>query len=163
MHLERYEVIQLDEFSYRFFSEGTRGRFKMHVHFARVRGNTYNLGFGVVDDESEWIDDLFEVRNGDSQKILATVASVTLSFLEAHPERRIFATGSTIPRTRLYQMGINRVLPALTGYTVTGCLTGDMQSVGPDGPSVLLQDRLSMKWQPFEKGVMYNAFMIYKS
>lgn len=41
MDLERYEIEQLDEFTYRFFSTGVKGNFEMRVrnnHFSSVPG-----------------------------------------------------------------------------------------------------------------------------
>jgi len=159
MNLECYEYDRLDEFSYRFYSEGPRGTFKLHIRFTRIRDLTYNLGFGVVDNESEWIDDLFEVRNGDSQKILSTVASAALDFLNAHPDNSIFATGSTSSRTRLYQMGISKVLPSLTGYVIAGCVMNKRQ---PENTGQVFT-RLPVEWCAFEAGVAYDAFLICKS
>lgn len=159
MNLERYEYHRLDEFSYRFLSEGPRGTFTLHVRFERIRADTYNLGFGVIDQESAWLDDLIEVRNGDSQKILATVSNIALEFLENHPSDRIFATGSTKSRTRLYQMGINRILPSLKGYTIAGYVArrSYLPSIG-----AIFSDRPE-EWHTFEKSVLYDAFLIYKS
>jgi hypothetical protein len=105
MNLEHYEFEQLGEFDYRFFSNGSKGTFEMHVRFTSTGANSCNLGFGAVDPTSGWLDDLIELRNGDSQKILATVAGISCMFMEAHPSIRIYAAGSTASRTRLYQMG----------------------------------------------------------
>jgi hypothetical protein len=87
MNLERYEIVRMNEFSYRFFSIGPKGVFKMHIHFTMTGANSFNLGFGVLDSSHEWLDDMIEVRNGDTQKILATVAHTALVFLEEHPLR----------------------------------------------------------------------------
>jgi hypothetical protein len=46
-------------------------------------------------------------NNGDSPKVLATVASTVYAFLERYPDAYVFATGSTNSRTRLYRMGIS--------------------------------------------------------
>jgi hypothetical protein len=47
-------------------------------------------------------------NNGDGDKILATVAKIIFDFTAKYPEALIFIKGSTITRTRWYQMGINR-------------------------------------------------------
>lgn len=158
MDLERYEIEQLDEFTYRFFSTGVKGNFEMRVRFTNTWQNTFNLGFGAIDPVSGVLDDLIELRNGDSQKILATVANVVLAFLELHPLVRIYATGSNKSRTRLYQMGINRVLPllsdyAITGYTVENSIQVDVESTFPN--------RIG-QWRPIRLGNDYDAFLIYK-
>src|SRR5688572_18026618 len=47
-----------------------------------------------------------ELNNQDRDKILATVAAMVLEFTEHFPEVWVYAQGSTLARTRLYQMGI---------------------------------------------------------
>ena len=159
MNLERYEIEQMDEFTYRFWSMGSKGKFEMRVKFTYIWQNYFNLGFGVLDPETEALDDLIELRNGDSQKILATVASTVLLFLELFPLVRVYATGSTRSRTRLYQMGINKILPLLSDYVVTGYKskssryehTGEMALSGHG------------QWYEIELGVEYDAFLICKN
>lgn len=158
MDLEHYEIENLDERTFRFFSIGSKGKFEMRVKFSYVWQNTYNLGFGVLDPVTEALDDLIELRNGDSQKILATVANTVLLFLERFPHVRVYATGNTRVRTRLYQMGINRILPLLSDYTVTGykSKTNRCENVGEATFSRHGQ------WREIELGVEYDAFLIYK-
>ena len=49
----------------------------------------------------ESINDLSITNNGDSLKVLATVASTVYAFLEKHPNAYILATGSTNVWTKL--------------------------------------------------------------
>lgn len=56
----------------------------------------------------ETIDDLVVTDNNDTEKVLATVVAAVYVFLEKHPTAYVYAQGSTIARTRLYRMGINR-------------------------------------------------------
>jgi hypothetical protein len=49
-------------------------------------------------------------NNGDSLKVLATVASTVYAVTERYPKAWILATGSTAVRTRLYRMGITNNL-----------------------------------------------------
>ena len=44
--------------------------------------NIYNLGFGDYNDTSGKIDDFSVTNNGDSLKVLATVASTVYAFTE---------------------------------------------------------------------------------
>lgn len=155
-YLEHYQAEQIDEFNYRFCSIGARGTFDIIIRFTKMGEGIYNLGFGVVDEEFDWIDDRVEIRNGDSQKILATVANVALSFLEEHPMFSIFATGSTASRTRLYQMGISRILPMLTGYAITGFLAKRNENFPHPFTT------WNGEWYPFRSGVAFDAFLIYK-
>jgi hypothetical protein len=158
MHLDYYEFERIDGFDYCFFSTGPNGKFEMHVCFADAGENAYNLGFGAVDPESGWLDDMIELRNGDSQKILATVANITLAFLDEHSASRIYAAGSTPSRTRLYQMGISRILPQLTAYRIGGLVVerdshGNIQGRYPNWQG---------EWHEFDAGVCYDAFLIFK-
>jgi hypothetical protein len=70
----------------------------------------YNLAFGDKDHETGDIDDTIVSNNGDSEKVLATVAATVYAFTDKYPEAWIYATGSTKSRTRLYRMGITRFL-----------------------------------------------------
>ena len=72
--------------------------------------NVYNLAFGDLDEITNTINDLSITNNGDSLKVLATVASTVYAFMEKHPNAWIVATGSTKVRTRLYRMGITNNL-----------------------------------------------------
>ena len=53
---------------------------------------------------------MFITNNGDSLKVLATVASTIYAFTKKYPTAWIVATGSTSVRTRLYRMGITNNL-----------------------------------------------------
>ena len=106
--------------------------------------NVYNLGFGDYDETAKSINDLSVTNNGDSLKVLATVASTVYAFIEKHPNSYILATGSTNVRTRLYRMGITNNLAEITedfvvyGFTDKG------------------------NWEEFEIGEDYEAFLITK-
>lgn len=92
---------------FEFVSEGPKGSIKKMVIYTYTgTENVYNLAFGDYDDEKKIIDDLSVTNNGDSTKVLATVASTVYAFMDKYPEAWIFATGSTAIRTRLYRMGI---------------------------------------------------------
>lgn len=159
MNLEYYELEQIDEFAYRFSSTGPKGKFEMRVSFTATGKNTYNLGFGVIDPDDEWLDDLIELRNGDTQKILATVANCALIFLDQHPASRIHAAGSTPSRTRLYQMGINRVLPELTDeYGIAGLIL----ERGPLGEVQGSYPQWKGEWCELRTAISYDAFLIFK-
>ncbi len=158
MNLERYEYDQLDEFTYRFYSVGRNGIFEMRVKVVQIGYNSYNLGFGVVDPASEWLDDLVELRNGDTQTILSTVASIALEFVDGHFGASLYASGSTPSRTRLYQMGLNRVLPHLQGYSIAGLITKRDCSPNIPGNNPECKD----EWQEFRPGIEYKAFLIFK-
>ncbi|MEY4904115.1 MAG: hypothetical protein RLZZ292_1930 [Bacteroidota bacterium] len=66
----------------------------------------YNLAFGDFDETKQEIDDEIITNNGDAQKVLATVVSTLYAFTGKYTDAKVFATGSTESRTRLYRMGI---------------------------------------------------------
>jgi len=109
-----------------------------------MQEDVYNLAFGDYDEKAKGIDDLSVTNNGDSLKVLATVASTVYAFAEKHPKAWIIATGSTAARTRLYRMGITNNLVEISedfiifGYTREG------------------------DWVEFEIGEDYEAFLVRK-
>jgi len=107
--------------------------------------NVFNLGFGDYDKTTGAIDDLSITDNGDSLKVLATVASTVYAFTDKYPESWIFATGSTSARTRLYRMGItNNIADIQTDFMVFGLR------------------RVDNEWEEFIVGEDYDAFLITK-
>jgi ribonucleotide monophosphatase NagD (HAD superfamily) len=104
----------------------------------------YNLAFGDYDELTKSINDLSVTNNGDSLKVLATVASTIYAFFNKYPEAYIVASGSTNVRTRLYRMGITNNLAEIKvdfvvyGFTEKGT------------------------WDEFEIGEDYEAFLITK-
>jgi len=157
MNLERYETDQLNEFGYRFYSEGPKGKFAIHVRLTLLGRKLYNLGFGVVEARSGHLNDLIEIRNGDRDKILGTVAAIVLEFMDDHPSAIIYATGSTAARTRLYQMGINRILPTLEQYQIVGLIVEDEPAEYTD----VDESNSRQRWQNIEIGRSYKAFLLF--
>jgi len=107
--------------------------------------NVYNLAFGDYDEKTNSINDLSITNNGDSLKVLATVASTVYAFTDKYPNAWIFATGSTLVRTRLYRMGItNNLVEIKEDYKVYG-LTIE-----------------GIAWEEFIIGEDYEDFLITK-
>ena len=101
----------------------------------------YNLVFGDWHARSDKLDDQAITNNGDTQKVLATVAASVILFMSSHPHDCVFATGSTPSRTRLYQIGIRRHLMEISfNFEIRGFKQGD--------------------WEPFRPGRSYDAFAI---
>jgi len=142
---DKYTYIKVPEiYYYEFFSEGPKGKIKKVVRYRLIEETTfpiYNLGFGDWDDETNDINDLITTNNHDQQKVLATVADTIINFIQTHPEALIFIQGSTPSRTRLYQMGISKLWDEIQKhFSIIGSVDG--------------------QWQPFEKGINYEAFII---
>ena len=112
MKYKKYEYTSDDELHfYEFTSIGRNGKIKKVVEYSKMNiENFYNLAFGDYDDVTGEINDMIITNNGDSLKVLATVASTAYAFTGKYPNAWIFATGSTDVRTRLYRMGITNNL-----------------------------------------------------
>jgi hypothetical protein len=108
-----------------------------------MQEGVYNLAFGDYDEKAKGIDDLSVTNNGDSLKVLATVASILYAFTEKYPKAWIIATGSAVARTRLYRMGI----------------TNNLAEISED---FIISGNKGGKWVEFEIGEDYEAFLVTK-
>lgn len=131
---------------FEFISEGPKGLIRKMVEYTETGNeNVYNLGFGDYDEKIQAINDLSITNNGDSLKVLTTVASTVYAFTEKYPKSWIFATGSTNVRTRLYRMGISNNLAEIQkDFKVFGLTIEDNE------------------WEEFIVGEDYHAFLITK-
>jgi len=113
--------------TFEFVSTGQKGNITKVVRYSEINvKGFYNLGFGDTDPITGFLSDLTVTNNGDSQKVLATVAATLYAFTNTYPDVTVIATGSTEARTRLYRMGITNNLRAIEkdffvfGLTETG-------------------------------------------
>lgn len=115
MKIDKYSITIGESFMvYEFVSEGIHGKISKLVIYSKTNlYNFYNLGFGDKDEETGNIDDDVVTNNGDSEKVLATVAATLYTFTQQFPDAMIFATGSTKARTRLYRIGISNNIAAI--------------------------------------------------
>lgn len=153
MDVEQYSLrTSQDETIYLFDSIGRYGRITKVISFDQIviplSGNfeidtLYNLGFGDYDWTTHTLDDRAKSRNGDRDKVLATVAAAALDFLDKHPDSALYATGSTPERTRLYQMGLNRYYEEIS-------------------PTYQIWGRRDNQWESFEQKQNYDAFVLRK-
>ena len=104
MILDRYEIeAGTNLTTFEFLSEGTKGQILKIIQFQPMNiDNIYNLAFGDKNLETGSIDDKIVTDNGDTEKVLATVVSAIYAFADYYPDSWIYATGSTVSRTRLY-------------------------------------------------------------
>jgi hypothetical protein len=111
MDLERYEIeSSVDSKYFEFVSSGINGNIVnvvKYVPFPNQEG-LFNLGFGDKSIETGELDDLVVSNNGDTEKVLATVAMTVFEFFEEHPSATVYLKGSTSSRTRLYQISISK-------------------------------------------------------
>ena len=144
MRNERYDL-EIDGVSiiFEFVSKGPKGDIRKRIVFQDTGSdNMYNLAFGDVDPDTGDFDDFVITNNQDTIKVLATVAASVYAFSDVYPNARIYATGSTPARTRLYRMGISNNLEELQEqFEVFGFL----ETIG---------------WSEYEKNNNYSAFFI---
>ena len=144
MNIDKYPVVVgATSMVYEFISEGTKGKISKLVIYSQTHlHNFYNLGFGDKDVITGDIDDTIITNNGDSEKVLATVAATLYTFTDKFPDAMIFASGSTSARTRLYRIGITNNLDAIKA---------DFEIFG------LTKDK---NWVHFEKRKDFEAFLV---
>jgi hypothetical protein len=102
--------------------------------------NLFNLGFGDWNPQTKSIDDSNRTNNMDRDKVLLTVAFSALDFTSQFPKALIYLEGSTPARTRLYQSSIGQhILEINRHFYIRGlCL---------------------QRWEPFARGINYDAFL----
>ena len=140
---DRYEVEVDESISlFEFVSEGKHGKIKKLVRYSRTNvRNMYNLGFGDLDERTGEINDKIITDNGDSEKVLATVAATIYAFIAEKPTCYVYITGSNEARTRLYRMGISKYFDEISeDFVIRG-----------------LQNNV---WRPFKPNDSYKAFLI---
>ena len=145
MNHERYPL-QSDSSSllFEFKSKGPKGVIHKIVQYSPMSlDGVYNLGFGDFDEITGELDDDTVTNNGDTNKVLATVASTVFSFFEKHPDSSVYVVGSNPVRTRLYRIGItNNLLEITSGFEIFGLVINE--------------------WEKFEPKKDYEAFLIRK-
>jgi hypothetical protein len=146
MQEDRYRVeTSFDLKTFEFTSEGPKGKVEKVVVYSEINlKGTYNLAFGDKDPLTGFLCDLTVTNNGDSQKVLATVAATLYAFTAENPDAYIVATGSTAARTRLYRMGI----------------TNNLESIMKDFNVYGLNE--TKNWESFRKNITYGAFLVHR-
>jgi hypothetical protein len=109
----------------------------------RLGPNAFNLAFGDLDEASGELNDKVVSNNNDRLKVLNTVAIAVLDFMGYNPNAFVLVKGSSLSRTRLYQMTINSFWPLINRQ-------------------FMLYGKTSSDWVPFKKGTNYEAFMLFK-
>ena len=130
--------------TFEFVSTGVKGNITKVVRYSEINiKGFYNLGFGDKDPITGFLSDSTVTNNGDSQKVLATVAKTLYVFTDNYPHVTVIATGNTQARTRLYRMGITNNLKAIEKDFIILGLT-------------------ETNWEPFRKNITYGAFLVRK-
>ncbi len=145
MKLSAYDLRHSESFqTFEFVSLGAQGNINKTIQFQTTSlPNVYNLAFGDMNNSTGTIDDTIVSNNGDSLKILATIAKSVYLFTSLYPEAWVFATGTTHSRNRLYRMGISAHLH----YIII-----DFEIFG----------ELNDTWEPFSNNRDYSGFLVKK-
>ena len=144
MGKEKYSVkTNSNHLTYEFISEGPNGKIAKIVVYQHMFDNFYNLAFGDFTNQHEILDDLIVSDNGDTAKILYTVASTLYDFFQHYEGTIVFAQGSTHSRNRLYRRYLAQFLDIITeNFMLFGELDGIIER--------------------FQKGKDYTSFYIHK-
>ena len=131
--------------TFEFVSVGKKGNIRKIILYRETNlKGVFNLGFGDKNEITGDIDDLIKTDNGDSEMVLATVASTVYAFYTKFPDASIYVVGSTASRTRLYQIGIAKNIVEISDdFYVYGQINEE-------------------DWEDFTKNKNYLAFLIQK-
>jgi hypothetical protein len=144
MGKDKYNVTaKSDHLAYEFISEGPKGNIAKIVVYQHMFDNFYNLAFGDFTNNDEILDDLIVSDNGDTAKILFTVASTLFDFFQHYEGTIVFAQGSKYSRNRLYRRYLSQFLDIIT-------------------ENFMLLGELDGKVERFQKGKDYTSFYIHK-
>jgi len=146
MNFEKYQIeSEINSTYFEFISKGIQGNIVKVIKYSRIFEDQelYNLGFGDKNMVTGELDDSAISNNGDTDKVLATVASTLYEFFNEFPDSIVYAKGSSAGRTRLYQMNIARHFESIeSDFDVFGELDGRIER--------------------FKKGINYNGFYVLK-
>jgi len=127
---EHYEYTVDENFDqFEFESDGPKGKIQKIVKLRYVTRNMYLISFGDLDPITRRLNDKAISNNSDTAKVVFTLAKIILDFTELFPEARLFFTGSTKSRTRLYQMMINKYRDMIqTIFTIDAYYNGEEET-----------------------------------
>jgi hypothetical protein len=146
MDIERYQIENnVNSVYFEFISIGSKGSIVKVIKYTKINDEplVYNLGFGDKNLTCETIDDRAVTNNGDTDRVLATVASTIYAFYKEYPDANVYLSGSTASRTRLYQININKFYDYISR-------------------DFIIYGELEQGFERFMKGVNYQGFFILK-
>ena len=143
MNYNRYDLISEDDFTvFELTSIGLKGSIVKRIQYSKTEiEDFYNLAFGDKNLITGDFDDTITSNNGDTEKVIMTVASTVYFFTLQYPDAIIYVTGSTTSRTRLYQIGIAKFIEEIQS---------DFE----------IYSEKNEEWKPFTKGENYDAFLL---
>ena len=82
MNLEKYGITSdSDRLTFEFLSSGPNGTIKKVVLYQEIASDVYNLAIGDWNEQKQRVDDNARSNNEDREKVLATVASTVIEFI----------------------------------------------------------------------------------
>ena len=137
-----YEFTIFDEaYRYEFTSIGHKTIEKVIIFENTDLPDYYNLVLADILEDGT-IDDLVKSNNGDMEKILATTIQTIFAFLGHYPLAKVFFSGSSPSRTRLYNIILTKEIKNIINYQILG-----------------LKDK---NLSPFQRNEIYEGFVIFK-
>ena len=88
MNLEKYDIeTEVNSTYFEFISKGTQGSIVKVIKYSKIfeEQEIYNLGFGDKNMTTGELDDNVISNNGDTYRVLATVASTLHEFFNEFP------------------------------------------------------------------------------
>ena len=146
MDIDRYQIENnVNSVYFEFISTGSKGSIVKVIKYTKINDDplVYNLGFGDKNITYETIDDRAVTNNGDTDRVLATVAFTIYTFYKEYPNANVYLSGSTTSRTRLYQININKFYDYIS-------------------KDFIIYGELEQGFERFKKGVNYQGFFILK-
>lgn len=105
-----YQVSVLDvgHNVYEFVSVGPQGNVTKLAAFTPTKNAvTFNFAFGDLLPDCGEPDDRVVTNNGDTMKVMATLARIVNWYTEEYPDRWVYFRGRTKTLNRLFRMAIN--------------------------------------------------------
>jgi hypothetical protein len=119
-------LVDLTRLEFAFTSENEERLVYKRVIFTLLPVSDLIYNLALVDvAENGLVDDHVVSDNGDLIKVLATVFRIILQFLKTHPEAKVYFTGNTPARTRLYRIAMARELNRLDEFIRVYGITGE--------------------------------------
>jgi len=113
VNLEKYDIeTEVNSTYFEYISKGSQGSIFKVVKYTKIfeDQDIYNLGFGDKNLTTGELDDKVISNNGDTDKVLATVAATIHEFFNGFPNSIVYSKGSSLSRTRLYQINISKYI-----------------------------------------------------
>jgi hypothetical protein len=145
MNVEQYLTsYDSSNLSYKFQSVGPNGIINKVVLFKKMNirnRNFYTLSLGDWDETNGNIDYYAVSNNSDTSKVLFTVGQTELEFVSHYQNAHILIVGSTMARTRLYQMAIAQNFEEIDKlFEIEGFING--------------------QWGKFKTGINFEGFLM---